>query len=155
MSYLNVLPLATMRDYLGIDDTQNETDAEIISMIRSSMSYIERHTNIMLYARDKEYLVEDGCVKVYDHPINSLVDPDKATSVKRSLYTNYFVDAIYDSITLNVGFEQPTDVPTELIDLAKVIVKVMYFEQESNQSFKEMLPGWVNDILNSNKRFVF
>ena len=154
MSYLNVLPLATVKDYLRIDDTQNETDAEITSMIRSSLSYIEKHTNIILYARDKEYDVEDYCVKVYDYPINSLIVPLEATTVKKSLYTNYTINTSDETIKLNVGYTDVSDVPTELLDLAKVMVKVMFYEQETNQSFKEMLPQWANDILCTNKRFL-
>ena len=154
MAYLDVLPLADVRTYLRVDDTQNETDSEITSMIKSALRYIENHTHIMLYARDKDFNVLNGCVRVYDHPINSIVTPTDAVAQVKTLHTNYTVDADTETLTLNVGYSDPADVPTDLIDLAKVIIKVMYYEQESNQSFKEMLPGWAKELLNSNKRYI-
>lgn len=157
MAYLDVLPLATAKIYLRIDDTQNETDAEITSMIKSALSYIERHTHIMVYARNKDFIVTNGCAKVYDYPINSVVAPassDDYSKVTKELYSNYTVSTSLTSITLNVGYADVGNVPTELIDLAKVMVKVMFYEQETNQTFKELLPSWAIETLNSNKRFI-
>jgi len=159
MAYLDVLPLATVKTYLRIDDTQTETDAEITSMIKSALAYIEKQTNIMVYARDKDFTVVNNCVRVYDDPINSVVAPAASTDYsieKRRLYSIYTLDdADVDTLTLNVGYATETDVPTELIDVAKVMVKVMFFEQETNQSFKEMLPAWANSFISTNRRFIF
>lgn len=154
MAYLDVLSLTEAKVYLRIDDTQNETDAEITSMIKSALSYIETHTNIMVYARDVDYIVTNGCAKVYDYPINSLEAPTEATTQKKRLFTNYQVSSSLEEMTLNVGYVLPDDVPTELVDLAKIMIKVMFYEQETNQSFKEMLPAWAVDMLNANKRFI-
>lgn len=158
MSYISVLSLATIKTYLRIDDTQNETDSELTSMINSALSYIEKHTNVMLYDRDKDYLVIDNCARVYDFPINSVTTPASSSDYsieQKHLYTNYTLsNPSATTLTLNVGYDDPVDIPPELIDLAKVIIKVMYYEQETNQSFKEMLPQWANEILNANRRFV-
>ncbi|MCB0448415.1 MAG: head-tail connector protein [Gelidibacter sp.] len=169
MAYLDLLPLATMKTYLKIDDTLTETDAEITSMIKSAFSYIERRTNnILVQQATKEYLIKDRCVRVYDYPINSVVkgiddDGDDVTLtyktnysiIEKPLYTIYNnIDGEAIKLVLNVGYADASDVPTEFIDLAKVIVKVMFYEQETQQSFKEMLPGWAVEILNTNKRFL-
>lgn len=154
MTYLDVLPLAEAKLYLRIDDTQNETDAEITSMIRSAFSYVERRTNVMLYDRDKRYLVEKGCVKVYDYPINSIQNGVTATTQEKSLYTNYTVDSTLDKITLNVGYTDKADVPTDFIDLVKVMVDVMYYEKDKGKDFKDALPLWAKEILETNKRFL-
>ena len=155
MAYIDVLPLIEMKTYLRIDDTQSDTDAEITSMINSALRHIERVTHIMVYARDKDYLVNNGCVRVYDYPINSLVAPATATTELKATYTNYTVDSSLDNITLNVGHVLPADVPSDIIDVAKVMVKVMFYEQETNQSFKELLPGWAKEYLDTNRRFIF
>lgn len=156
MAYLDVLPLADVKTYLKIDDTQNETDAEISSMIKSALRYIESHTNIILYARNISYVLRDGEVNVYEHPINSVVTPasaDDYTSTARSFYNSYFVSSDDTSLVLNVGYTLPADVPTDLIDVAKVLVKLMFYEQETEQSFRELIPSWALDILNYNRRF--
>lgn len=154
MAYIDVLPLDTVKGYLRIDDTQNETDAEITSMINAAFRYIEKTTNIMVYARDKDFDVVNGEVRIYDHPINSVVSSTDYDSTKKHLYTEYCVNYDVDTITLNVGHVLPADVDGDIIELAKVIIKVMYYEQETNQSFKEMLPAWALEILNSNRRFI-
>jgi len=159
MAYIDVLPLATMKTYLRIDDTQTETDAEITSMIKSALAYIEKQTSIMVYARDKDFTVVNNCVRVYDTPINSVVAPASVNDYDievRRLYNIYTLDdADVDTLTLNVGYTLETDVPTELIDVAKVMVKCMFYEQETNQTFKEMLPSWANSFIDTNRRFIF
>ena len=168
MSYIDVLPLATMKTYLRIDDTQNETDAEIVSMINSAFRYIEKTTNLMIYDRNKEYVITDRCVKVYDHPINSVVkgidedDVDVTLTFKtnynkelKHLYINYYsIDGDAIKFVLNVGYATPSDVPDDVIGLAKEIVKAMYFEQETDKTFYEMLSPTSMAILNTNRRFI-
>lgn len=169
MSYLDVLPLATMKTYLKIDDTQTETDPEITSMIKSALSYIEKRTNnILSQQATKEYIVKNRCVRVYDYPINSVVkgvddDGDDVTLTyktnydkdEKPLYTNYYnIDGDAVKLVLDVGYSDEADVPTDFIDLAKVIVGAMFNEPDSNLNFKEMLPGWAVEILNTNKRFL-
>jgi len=158
MSYIDVLPLDRVKTYLRIDDTQDDTDAELKSMINSALRYIENHTNVLVFDRDVDYDVIDGEVRVYDHPINSVVSPATSTEYEvetKRLYKNYtLLDSDVETLTLNVGYYSPSDVPDELIDLALVIIKVMFYEQETNQSFKEMLPGWAVSIINQNRRFL-
>ena len=168
MDYLDILSLADTKTYLRIDDTQNETDSEIKSMIKSALRYIENHTNHIFYARSKTYDIRDGCVRVYDHPINSVTKgiDDDGVDVTLTYKTNYtYTDKgfyrLYESIdgdavklVLNVGYTDGTDIPDDLIDLAKIIVKVMYYELETDQSFQEILPNWAKQMLAQNRRFL-
>lgn len=168
MAYTDVLTLTEAKTYLRIDDTQNETDAEITSIINASFRYIERHTNIIVSQQPlKEYIVKDGCVRVYDYPINSVVKgiDDDGADVTLTYKTNYYkedkslytlytgIDSDAVKLVLDVGYTNVADVPDDLIQLALIMVKVMYYEQESNQSFKEMLPAWANSILETNRRY--
>lgn len=169
MAYIDVLPLSTVKTYLRIDDTQNETNAEITSILNAAFRYIEKHTNIIVDRQaEKEYIIKNGCVRVYDFPINSVVkgidddDADVALTYKtnynkqdKNLYTLYTgIDSSAVKLVLNVGYATPSDVPDDLINLALIMIKVMYYEQETNQSFREMLPAWANSILESNMRYI-
>lgn len=168
MSYTDVLALSEAKTYLRIDDTQNETDAEIKSIINAAFRYIEKHTNYIVSNQPlKEYIVKNGCVRVYDYPINSVVkgiDDDGADvdltyktnyhKQDKTLYTLYTgIDTSVVKLVLDVGYTNVADVPDDLIQLASIMVKVMYHEQETNQSFKEMLPAWANSILETNRRY--
>lgn len=169
MAYIDVLPLAEMKIYLRIDDDQNETDSEITSMIKSAFRYIERTTNIMVvqYAL-KEFIVENRCVRVYDHPINAVIkglddDDDDVTLVYKddfnrdlkSLYTLYnSIDINVEKLVLDVGYLTATDVPDDVVQIAKEMVKVMFFEQETDKSFHQMLAPSTREVLESLRRFV-
>lgn len=168
MNYLDVLPLSDVKTYLRIDDTQNETDQELTSMIKSALIRIERHTGYIFYARSKEYIIRDNEVRVYDHPINSVTKglDDDGADVTLTYKTNYDyqdkalyrwfyeIDSNAVKLVLNVGYTDGDEIPSDLIDLAKVMVKVMYSEQETDRTFNEMLPMWAKMILEQNCRFI-
>lgn len=169
MAYIDVLPLATMKNYLRIDDTLSEDDAEITSMINSAFRYIERITHIITVQQPlKEFIITNRCVRVYDHPINAVVkgiDEDGADVALtfqtnydkelKNLYTNYYsIDSEAVKLVLDVGYDTPSDVPEDVIQLAKEIVKAMYYEQETNKTFREMLSPQSKESLESLKRFI-
>ena len=131
MAYLDVLTLADAKTFLRIDDTLSDDDAQITQMIKSALSTIERRTNVLVYAREKSYLVQNYEVRVYDFPINSLTSPTTAV------------------LTVN-----PIDVPSELIDCALQLVKYMYYEAETNTASKGNIPYWIEDMINQHKRFI-
>lgn len=169
MAYIDVLPLATMKTYLRIDDDQTETDAEITSMINAAFRYIERTTNhLVVNQATKEYIIRNGCVRVYDSPINSVVkglDKD-GDDVTLTLWTNYDqedkalyryftgIDTSAVKLVVNVGYTEPTDVPDDIIQLAKEMVKAMYFEQETSKTFREMLSPTSIATLESLRRYI-
>jgi len=169
MAYIDVLPLAEMKIYLRIDDTLSEDDAEITSMINSAFRYIERITNIITVQQAlKEFIVINRCVRVHDHPINSVVkgiDEDGADVALvfetnydkelKHLYTNYYsIDSEVVKLVLDVGYATASDVPDDVVQLAKEMVKAMYYEQETNKTFREMLSPTSTMTLESLKRFI-
>jgi hypothetical protein len=151
MAYLDIIPLADAKVYLRIDDTLTEDDAQITRMIKGALSYIERTTNVMLYARDVIYNVSDNAVKVYDYPINSEVANVLDSEVK-SLYTNYTSEE--STITLNVGYVDVADVPQELIEVAYVLIKNMYYEKENNKTILDSIDSLTELTLSNYKRFI-
>ena len=153
MAYTDIISLERAKTYLRIDDTQNETDSEINSMLIAAFRYVEKTTNIIFVAKDKLYDVVDGTVSVYDHPINSEVT-EGLESKKKRLYTIYCAPINVDTIELNVGYVDPLDIDEDILELVLMITKTMYYEQETDQSFKELLPSWAVETLNTNRRFI-
>lgn len=151
MAYLDIIPLADAKIYLRIDDTLTEDDSQITRMIKGALSYIEQYTNVYLFDREKTYNVSDGCVKVYDYPINSEVSTYTEKEVK-SLYTNYTTEET--SFTLNVGYDDVDNIPSELIEVAYVLIKNMYYEKENNKSILDSLDSLSMMTLNQYKRFI-
>ena len=155
MAYLDVISLADAKNYLRVDDTLTDDDAQISRMIKSALSTIEKRTNVLVYSRSKSYLFQDYCVRVYDFPINSLTSPTDAEVENKTLYTNYEASKTTDvTLVLNVGYVDPLDVPYELIDCALQYVKYLYYEAETDKANKGMLPYWLQDMMNQNKRYL-
>tara|TARA_R110000787_G_scaffold4780_1_gene18258 strand:+ start:2856 stop:3326 length:471 start_codon:yes stop_codon:yes gene_type:complete len=155
MAYLDVISLADAKNYLRVDDTLTDDDAQISRMIKSALSTIEKRTNVLVYSRSKSYLFQDYCVRVYDFPINSLTSPTDAEVENKALHTNYEASKTTDvTLVLNVGYVDPLDVPYELIDCALQYVKYLYYEAETDKANKGMLPYWLQDMMNQNKRYL-
>lgn len=155
MAYIDVITLSDAKLYLRVDDTLTEDDAQITRMINASLAYIEKWTNIMVFARDKTYLMVDGCVRVYDAPITTLVGPNDAVVVRKTLYNTYSTtQGETVDLTLNIGYADPVDVPDELKEVALEIIDLMYYEHESGKTVVKDLSSLSRDILNRNKRFI-
>ena len=154
MAYLDIITLADAKTYLRIDDTLTEDDAQITRMIKASLSQIERVTNYILFARSKSYVVENLSVNVYDFPINSLTSPTTATSVEKSIYTTYTTIVATDlKVTLNVGYSNASDVPSDLIEVAYEMIDLMYYSPETGKSIKSDLSELSKMVLSNYKRF--
>jgi hypothetical protein len=154
MAYTDVITLSDAKIYLRIDDTLSEDNTQITRMINASLSYIERYTNVYVFARLKTFVVVDNCIRVYDSPINSLIDPIDAESVIKTLYTTYTTGLDEDVLTLNVGYVDPVDVPDALKEVALEMIDLMYYEHETGKSFTKDISSLSREILNSYKRFL-
>ena len=154
MAYTDIITLADAKTYLRIDDTLTEDDAQITRMIKASLSQIERITNHILFARAKSYIVEDYSVNVYDYPINSLTTPTTAVALEKAIYTTYTTLLKTElKVTLNVGYATPSDVPSDLIEVAFEMIDLMYYSPEKGNSIKSNLSELSNMVLNNYKRF--
>lgn len=143
MAYIDVIPLEIVKDYLGIDDTSR--DREITRMIDSACRYIEKYTNVMLVEREKDYFNTNGCIRVYDYPINTESELQEVKSTY-SLYST-------DSITLSVGYELATEVPSDLVDAGLQIIDNWFYASE-NRTNANVLPMGAKMILDLHKRFI-
>ena len=157
MAYLDVITLTEAKNYLRIDDGMTDDDSRIRSMINASLSYLESLTNIIFYQRDKTYLAVDGCVYVYDYPINSVTSPDDYDSddtVRKNGYSiyNYGIDTT--DITLNVGYIDPENIPPELKEVAFEILDLMYYEKETGKSYIKDLSEFSKGVIDNHRRFI-
>ena len=149
MSYINVITLSRVKNYLRLDECFLEDDNEIVSMINAACRYIEKRTNHILYARDATY--NGKCqVKVYDYPINSITTTPTPFKVDFALFTCYPDVKI---VQLNVGYVLPTDVPDELIQAALQMIKVWYYESEK-QVNSTLIPESVKEVVELYRRFL-
>lgn len=149
MAYIDVITLERAKNYLRIDASLTEDDAEITSMINASLRYVEQRTRHFMYARDIVY--NGSCqVKVYDYPINSVITTPVPWSLTRSLYTIY---PDVKTVTLNVGYATANLVPDIFIQSALQIIKIWYYESEK-QVNSQMIPISVTEALDVEKRFI-
>lgn len=149
MSYLTVISLERAKNYLRIDTTLTDDDDEITSMISAACSYIEKRTNLIFYPRDKTY--KGSCqVKVYDYPINSIVTTPTPFAYEQLMFTIY---PDVKTVELNVGFVNPLNIPSELIQACLQMIKVWYFESEK-QVNTTLIPESVKEAIALNQRFI-
>lgn len=151
--YTDIISLEQAKIYLRIDDTLTEDDLQIERMIKGSLSFIEQYTNYIFFPRDKDYRLINGCVRVYDFPINSEVTTGLEVTNK-TLYNIYQKGYNNDLITLNVGYADSADIPQELIEVAYVMIKNMYYEKDNNKTFADSLDSLSKIILENYKRFI-
>lgn len=140
MAYLDVITLAQAKNHLRIDADFTKDDAAIERMIKSALELIEQSTNHILYQRNKTYYrsVDDKRITVFDYPINDY--DTEVTALHYSLKHEFATD----KITLDVGYVNPNDVPSALIEAALHLIEDWYFESET-----EGINLKVNDKINS------
>lgn len=154
-NYTDVISLERAKLYLKVDASQTETDDEIISMINSSLSFIEKRTNHIFKTRNKIYYKDCNLVEkttVYDYPINNT---DGEGFISGIVYkTNKaIVPTVEGFVTLNIGYSDADDIPNELIDSALQLIKVWFYESET-QSNTTLIPLSVMQSIDVNRRFV-
>lgn len=155
MSCLRIISLDDAKVYLRVDDTLTEDDKQIERMINASFDYIEKWTNLLVYSRLKTYLFVDGCAKVYDYPINQLVEPTTADVERKNGFSNYSTTLDTEDLKLNVGYLKVSDIPKDLVDVAYELIDLMYYQHGTGKTIEKDLSMLSTNILNRHKRFVF
>lgn len=150
-NYTDVISLETAKLYLKIDSGQTETDNEIVAMINSALSYIEKRTNHIFKTRDKVYYKDCALVqqvRVYDYPIQNVDDLD---IVYRQNYA--IVPTVNNMVTLTIGYEDVDNIPPELIDNGLAIINYWFYNTETKGSVNT-IPDFINVNLDVNRRFI-
>ena len=146
--YIDVISLERAKLYLKVDTLQTETDDEITSMINSSLSFIEKRTGHIFKTRNKTYYGTDSVI-VYDYPI------DNSETIYDITYrqTNAIVPTVDGSVLVTLGYSSVNDIPSELIDAALQLIKVWFYESET-QINSTLIPKSVMEAIDVNRRFV-
>lgn len=150
MAYTDVITVEQVKDYLGVDGTA--LDNKISNFIKASFLYLEKVTNIHAVDKDETYYYDNGCVIVYDAPINTL-DTDLDDSVsreQRKLYSTYTSnDTETDTLTLNIGYADPAQVPEDYRQCAFALIEWLFEGNELND-----LPEVIKLMVGALKRYV-
>lgn len=145
MAYTYVISLEDAKTYLGVDD--NSRDTEITRMISSALSYLEKRTNIICDTKDKEYFFSNGCVRVYDYPINTeLEDLPEGTKVQNKSKYSIYLDSTNESIILNVGDNNPDE---DLVEAAFILIDHYFHEGDRSKVIQT-----VEDLIGPLRRFI-
>jgi len=158
--YLEIIPLATAKNYLRIEDSLTADDELIESMIEAALQYVETYTNHILVEQNKTYygpndpwFCASNVYDVYDYPIVSVVDPiDPETYTSKTFNTKTRYNTQAESIELNLGYEAVSDIPQAFIQSSLAILQVWYYNSEQQQS-TALVPKSVQFALNPFRRF--
>lgn len=158
--YIDLIPLATAKTYLRIDEDITEADDEIILMVNSACELIEKYTQVYLKPQDLDfYFNTRNCSRVYAYPINSIelpVDEDDVTVTVKQLYSIYEPNTTdLDYITLNVGYNDSDNVKSIFSQAVLETVKLWFYGSETETIMKGYIPSSVMAILSSERRFIF
>ncbi len=150
-NYTDVISLEQAKDYLKIDSGQTETDNEITQMINSALSFIEKRTQHIFKTRDKVYYKDCALVQqatVYDYPINN-------TDIDGIIYkTNKaIIPTVNGFVTLNIGYSNLDDIPSELIDAALQLINFWFYNSETKNAANSV-PDFVVANMDVCRRFV-
>lgn len=148
MTYNEILPLATVKNYLRLDSSFTADDQDIERMVRSAFGIIEKQTGYILQLCENKTYKRAYCgfIDIYDYPViytGDLTRLDYAGKVR--------FDA--DEVTVNLGYENVDDIPSALIDCALQMIKVWYFEAEKQEN-TTLIPENVKQILMTYKRAI-
>ena len=148
MTYNEILPLATVKNYLRLDSSFTADDQDIERMVRSAFSFIEKQTGYVLQFRENVTYRRAYCgfIDIYDYPViytGDLTRLDYAGKVR--------FDA--DEVTVNLGYDNVDDIPSALLDCALQMIKVWYFEGEKQEN-TTLIPENVKQILMTYKRAI-
>lgn len=150
-SYLDIISLDTAKMYLKIDEFQTETDNEIVAMINSALSYIEKRTNHIFKTKDKVYYKDCALVQqttVWDYPIQNTEELDIKYFTNKAI-----VPTVDGFVTLTVGYTNTDDIPSELIDIALQLINFWFYNSETKNAINN-IPDFVNVNIDINRRFI-
>jgi hypothetical protein len=150
-NYTDVISLERAKLYLKIDSGQTVTDDEITSMIASSLSFIEKRTGHIFKTKNKTYYSTPCCnsVVVYDYPIDN-TETEYDIEYRQ---LNAIVPTVSGSVVLTLGYTDVDDIPNELIDAALQLLKVYFYESETQQN-STLIPLSVMQSIDVNRRFI-
>jgi hypothetical protein len=93
-----------------------------------------------------------GTITVSGSTFSGGLDGDVEIS-EMTLYTAYCYGSENRDLILDVGYDEPANIPPELIQVAYEIIDIYYYGKESGKTMADLSPFSV-DALNQNRRFI-
>ena len=148
MTYLEILPLEEVKDFLHLEQDFVDQDAIIERMIKSALQFIENRTNKTIALRENvTYSNDSGEITIFDYPIR-FNNPNNVSihykSGKAIVYAK--------EITADVGYLVGDDIPSDLITAALDLIEQDYFGAE-NKTGERIVSQKTMQIINSHRRF--
>lgn len=136
MSYINQIPLTEAKEWLRLDDNNNDNIVKL--MIEQAASFFESKTNRLIYQRSKDYLKDE---RIYDFPI-----ADETDLIK---HANYYVAD--KDVTKQVGYLDG-ELPSEIKTIILTMVESSFYANEDEDITN--YPPIVMQGIESYKRFL-
>ena len=145
---MSAIPLADALLYLRIDEASPLVDQEIQTMLDAAEQFISRKTGHYFQPTDREYYESgDGCVRIYDTPVNF------TTGIPDVIKNKYLLFKDPGPIQANVGYATYDEIPKPLIQAALMMLKVWYYESEK-QIDLTLFPPAVKESIHLYRRFL-
>jgi hypothetical protein len=153
MAYTDIIPLSEAKNYLRVDSGFTADDSLITRMINASLSFCERYTSHILFARNIDITFIDSCARVYKFPINSVVSPSDAEVEVKTTYSVYSTpNPENETLTLNVGYTDSSDIPAEIVEFAYGLIDLWYYKREGANG---EVPDFMKTSISHLRRFIF
>ena len=136
-----MIEISKIKKYLRIDD--DAFDSELLELEQTAILHFERNTNVLLSQREKTYTRPK---RIYDFPI--------ADTTELNERSNYYTPKEYcvESLTLDVGYATPEDVPQDIKTCILMLIKYWYYATEE-ESLKNTIPPQAQLIINNYRRY--
>lgn len=137
MSALDVIPLASAKDWLRVDF--NDEDAKITELIKTAVEWVEKYTGKYLWRRNITYKVQpqDRCNRyavISAAPDLAIVSVNGITTDLPSLNGDRLpIELTAQTIVYAAGYEPVTDIPSPIITAAKKFMALQYEEAIDGQ----------------------
>lgn len=145
MNALDVISLDSAKKDLVVDFS--DRDVEITRHIKSAVSIIEQYTDVYLYQREVEYVLQDCSLEIYDSPLEWIgTTPER---LKNRAMSVIVYGKKGDSYTANVGYADVEEIPQNLVDACYKIITYLF---ENKDIYSVSLPLDVQMLVNQWRR---
>lgn len=145
MTALDVISLVAAKEYLRVD--YPDQDGVITRNIKSAVSLIEQYTDVMLYERERTYVLLGCSLEIYDSPIT--FTGTLPTKTKQMAMSVIIYGKSGETFTANVGYSDPNEIPQNLVDACYKMITYLY---ENRDAYSVALPADVQMLINQFRR---
>lgn len=167
MAQIDVIPLASAKDWLSVDENDDATNAQITRLINTAVDWVENYTSHRLWQRAENVITSDRDITLAQYPI-SVTSVKDSTNADQTFYTKQQALKLrlkighYHSITFNntygantytialqVGYDAVSKIPGPLLDACYKLITYLY---ENRDSYQVAMPTDIQMLINQYRR---